>query len=514
MKTPGVIIVEKNPFPKSVEEVPTAVPAFIGYTAIAADGKASLINQPFKITSLSDYVKYFGEGPLTSFNLAVVKGGDGEPSEVFAQDDASYGLSLVSTNYLMWNSIRLFYQNGGSDCYVVSVGGYDDDLDASVLAGTGKNAGKGLSTLANEPAPTIVVIPDLMSLTGKSGEGDCISVQKEMLVHCGDVMKNRVAILDVYNGYKDRKDTGVDVLDKFRKDLGNKFLDYGCAYYPWLETTVVQATEVGILNLDGAGRALLQEVLTKELFPAGSSDDDPRSEILRDFVEQIISVDLSADERSQLQTALMSMSPIFKKVLIQIRALLNVMPPSATMAGVFTAVDNNKGVWKAQANVALNTVKKLTVDISEDELEDLNVSPAGKSINAIRKVAGQGIMVWGGRTLDGNSQEWQYINVRRTTIMIEETAKNAVKAYENGPNDASSWTSVKGMLDDYLTELWRFGTFAGGRPEEAFEVSVGLGSTMTEKDIKGGIMKVSISMALQRNAEDTVVTFEQKIKKS
>ena len=32
MKTPGVYIVEKNAFPNSVVEAPTAIPAFIGYT--------------------------------------------------------------------------------------------------------------------------------------------------------------------------------------------------------------------------------------------------------------------------------------------------------------------------------------------------------------------------------------------------------------------------------------------------------------------------------------------------
>jgi phage tail sheath protein FI len=512
MKTPGVIIVEKNPFPSSVEEIPTAVPAFIGHTEKALDGKKSLINQPLKITSLSDYSKYFGYGPSTSFNLAVVKGGDGESPEVFVQDDASYGLNLVDTNYLMWNSIRMFFDNGGGDCYIVSVGGYDDAIDASALAGTGKNAGKGLSTLAKEEGATIVVIPDLMSMIGKSAQGDCISVQKEMLAHCGDVMKNRVAILDVYEGYKDRKDAGGDVVDKFRNDLGDKFLDYGCAYYPWLETTVMQASEVGIQNLDTAGRKTLQEVLNKELFPSGV-DDDPRSEILKDFIDQI-TTDISADERSQLQTALMTMSPIFKKVLVNIRAQLNVMPPSGAMAGVFTANDNNKGVWKAPANVALNTVKKLTVDVSEEGAEDLSATPSGKSVNSIRKIAGQGIMVWGGKTLDGNSEAWQNINVRRTTIMIEESAKGAIKDFAAGPNDDSTWGAIKEMLDKFLTELWRFGAFAGGRPEDAFQVTVGLGSTMTEKDVKAGIMRVSISMALTRPAEYTVVTFEQKVKKS
>jgi phage tail sheath protein FI len=33
IKTPGVYINEVNAFPNSVQEVPTAIPAFIGYTS-------------------------------------------------------------------------------------------------------------------------------------------------------------------------------------------------------------------------------------------------------------------------------------------------------------------------------------------------------------------------------------------------------------------------------------------------------------------------------------------------
>lgn len=43
---------------------------------------------------------------------------------------------------------------------------------------------------------------------------------------------------------------------------------------------------------------------------------------------------------------------------------------------------------------------------------------SGKSINVIRPFPGIGTLVWGARTLDGNSQDWRYINVRRTTTTI------------------------------------------------------------------------------------------------
>ena len=62
MKTPGVYIVEKSAFPNSVVEVATAVPAFIGYTERADNKGKSLLNKPFKISSMAEFHNYFGYG--------------------------------------------------------------------------------------------------------------------------------------------------------------------------------------------------------------------------------------------------------------------------------------------------------------------------------------------------------------------------------------------------------------------------------------------------------------------
>ena len=63
----------------------------------------------------------------------------------------------------------------------------------------------------------------------------------------------------------------------------------------------------------------------------------------------------------------------------------------------------------------------------------------GKAVNAIRSFPGEGIKVWGARTMDGNSLDWRYINVRRTMIFLEESIKNAARAYVFEPNDANRW---------------------------------------------------------------------------
>ena len=69
MKTPGVYIVEKNAFPNSVVEAPTAIPAFIGITEKAQSGNDDLTGIPWKISSMTEYLQCFGGAPELKFNV-------------------------------------------------------------------------------------------------------------------------------------------------------------------------------------------------------------------------------------------------------------------------------------------------------------------------------------------------------------------------------------------------------------------------------------------------------------
>jgi hypothetical protein len=82
------------------------------------------------------------------------------------------------------------------------------------------------------------------------------------------------------------------------------------------------------------------------------------------------------------------------------------------------------------------------------------------------------------------------------------------------PNTARTWLKLKTSIDNFLTDVWKNGTLAGATPSQAFEVSVGLGSTMTPNDILEGIMRVSIKVAITRPAEFIEITFEQKMQES
>ncbi|HAD96310.1 MAG TPA: phage tail protein [Cryomorphaceae bacterium] len=493
MKTPGVYIVEKDAFPNSVVEVATAVPAFIGYTERAENVHKSLLNKPFRITSLVEYIQYFGEGPVPQYELS--------------QSDNEPVVTATGQPYIFYNALRFFFQNGGGPCYIISVGNYTDEISLQPLQ-------KGIKPLEKEQEPTMLVIPEAVKLQ----QADCYTLQENMLDHCGE-MESRVAILDIYQGYLPRTNDDEDVITAFRDGISTNHLSYGATYYPWLHTTIVSPQELDLNNLSSGSIETLQGILYKEfnISPSANEGEDPRTGQIRDLINSIPSVmedDQHGHKVKELSLTLTAISPTFSNIMLDIQKDLNFLPPASAMAGVYTMVDNNRGVWKAPANVSLSSVIAPSVNISHAEQEDLNTPLNGKAVNALRTFIGEGILVWGARTLDGNSNDWRYINVRRTMIMLEQSIKAACQAYVFEPNVANTWITIKGMIENFLSGIWKQGGLAGAKPNDAYSVSVGLGSTMTSEDILEGIMRVTVLVAISRPAEFIEMTFQQQMQKS
>lgn len=205
----------------------------------------------------------------------------------------------------------------------------------------------------------------------------------------------------------------------------------------------------------------------------------------------------------------------YNKILTEISNLPITLPPSSAIAGIYSRVDNERGVWKAPANVSLNYVIKPTVKITNTIQDGLNIDTvAGKSINAIRSFTGKGNLVWGARTLAGNDNEWRYVSVRRFFNMAEESIKKATEQFVFEPNDANTWIRVRAMIENFLILQWRAGALTGAKPEQAFYVRVGLGQTMSADDILNGYMIIEIGMAVVRPAEFIVLQFSHKMQEA
>lgn len=547
MKTPGVYIVEKNAFPNSVVEVATAVPAFIGYTEKAINKGMSLANKPWRITSMSEFHQYFGGAPtleflkdeageatenLVRFSLTKQEGAGTQPdgTKPLAGRDGTpiqvgkdkYVLTQTAGFYLLYQSMLHFFQNGGGPCYIVSVGTYSKE--AGVQANSDHFLA-ALEELKKELEPTMIVMPEAVLLAADQ----CYKVQTQAIKHCGTDMKNRVALLDVWEGYREAR----EVIEPFRTGIGTSTLAFASAYYPWVNTSLMQDRDLDYRNLDDASKSVLSAAILdeaaesilgkkKSLYGPGVT----RAEINKDDAVMVARYDgvaaevtrmaseRKAENQVLLARTLSTVSGFYNSIMLEMAKRLNVMPPSPAMAGVYTLVDNARGVWKAPANVTLASVVSPTIPISNEQQEDLNVTPQGKSVNAIRAFRGEGTMVWGARTLDGNSLDWRYVNVRRTMIMLEESIRLAAKAMVFEPNVKNTWETLRSMVANFLTNIWKRGGLAGAVPGDAFSVHVGLGETMTPEDILEGVLRVTVLVAMVRPAEFIEITFQQQMQKS
>ncbi len=189
--------------------------------------------------------------------------------------------------------------------------------------------------------------------------------------------------------------------------------------------------------------------------------------------------------------------------------------PCGAIAGIYAKVDNERGVWKAPANVSVNAISGPVISLTNAQQDGLNVdATSGKSINCIRSFTGRGTIVWGARTLAGNDNEWRYVNVRRFFNFVEESVQKATGFVVFEPNTSTTWLRVKTMIEAFLTNLWREGALAGASTKEAFFVRVGLGTTMSADDVLNGKMIVEVGMAASRPAEFIILKFEHKLQES
>ena len=184
------------------------------------------------------------------------------------------------------------------------------------------------------------------------------------------------------------------------------------------------------------------------------------------------------------------------------------IPPSGSMLGIYARSDNTKGVHKAPANEVVRACVGLDCQFNKGEQDILNP----KGVNLIRSFPGQGIRVWGARTVTSNAS-WKYINVRRLFIFIEESIKANTNWAVFEPNDEVLWVRVQRTISVFLTGLWRNGSLAGSSPEEAFFVNIGR-NTMSQDDIDNGRLICVIGVAPVKPAEFVIFRISQKTSES
>ncbi|AXT61404.1 phage tail sheath family protein [Aquimarina sp. AD10] len=541
--TPDVYTEEIPLLPPSVAGVSTAVPAFIGYTEKTLKSSDDESIRPIRISTLLEYKEIFGKAQSASFVVDV------ENKNVIK------GVKVTPPQSTLYHALDLYFKNGGGECYIISVGTYDDYSDA-----TAKDSFlDGLKALAKEDEPTLVMLGEAAKLPADDYHEICT----EALKQCNE-LKDRFCVFD----------TKKDDIDgsSFRNGIGINNLKYGAAYTPYIQTSLsykyddsdvivkqLTSSEDSAFEVEyqgiritysgdnatspkfrvngGTGTTVEITISTNNLLSIKNVPDtgidvnrileawalisDKKGFDIVAFDESGIvsqtsspsSQDLIKNGQSEnLKSYKEDQSALYNKIVNQLAKEKMILPPSSAIAGVYATIDRERGVWKAPANVSLNAVNGPIVKITSSDQEKLNVdTTAGKSINAIRSFVGKGTLVWGARTLAGNDNEWRYVSVRRLFNMIEESTKKASYFAVFEPNDPSTWLKVKAMIESFLYGIWQQGGLAGSTDEQAYFVNVGLGKTMTQQDVLEGRMIIEIGIAATRPAEFIILKFSHKL---
>jgi len=180
------------------------------------------------------------------------------------------------------------------------------------------------------------------------------------------------------------------------------------------------------------------------------------------------------------------------------------VPPSGHVAGIYARVDTERGVHKAPANEPILGALDVARPLSKAEQDGLN--PYG--VNCIRML-NNNILVWGARTIGGNSNaDLKYISVRRTLLFLRESIDRGTQWVVFEPNTPALWQKITRNASAFLTNAWRGGALFGNTPQEAFYVKCDAETNPQSVRDQGEVV-TEIGVAIVRPAEFVIFRLSQ-----
>ncbi|HAL18854.1 MAG TPA: phage tail sheath family protein [Spirochaetaceae bacterium] len=178
-----------------------------------------------------------------------------------------------------------------------------------------------------------------------------------------------------------------------------------------------------------------------------------------------------------------------------------VVPASGAVAGMIAKSDHDKGIYVPPAGQVLKGVTDLARKLTKPEMEMLYEN----KVNFFKNVRGQGVKVWGCKTLSSDT-EWNMINVRRTFSAVCKYLKEETRwaVFEN--NNQQLQKRLVRYVTAFLLNLWRKGYLHGNTPDEAFYVRCDE-ETNPPENVELGILSFEVGLAIARPFEFFRVVF-------
>jgi phage tail sheath protein FI len=499
--SPGVYMEEVSSGSKPIEGVGTAVAAFVGF---AEKGPA---NQPTLVTNWTQFTQSFGD--------------------------------FVDGSYLA-HAVYGYFLNGGGAAYVVRIGGDDGDeaagaptAQAELPAGEGK-PGLVVKALESGPAGDTITVEtaeasepgennDQFKLIVKRNEKveethDNVTLRKgannvatkvkadsklisvEEVRGGGTLELNKGARVNLFGGTglpDSVSVTPADYVGDSSDRTGFGGLEAIDEVTMLCVPDLTAALERGMIDMEGFKAVQLAMIAHCELMADRVAILDPPPALNAQQIKDWRVNDAGYDSKyaTLYYPRLKVMDPTRGKAIF--------IPPSGHIAGIWARNDDTRGVHKAPANEVIRGAISLELNITKGEHDQLNPI----AVNCVRTFPGQGIRVWGARTLSSDP-EWRYLNVRRLFNFVEESILSGTNWVVFEPNDSKLWDSVRRTVTMFLRRVWRDGALFGRTPAEAFFVKCDEENNPPENR-DAGILTVEIGIAPVKPAEFVVFRISQ-----
>jgi uncharacterized protein len=497
--TPGVYVEEVPSANKPIEGVSTSVAAFVGLTP------GGPVNTPMRISNWTQFAKIFGD-PSNPDNGPFMEG--------------TY----------MAHSVYGFFQNGGSNCWIVRVGedGGSGNRPVAALPAAADTSVEAFraQALAAADGPVEVELTE----EPKAGEGDqtyklVVTAGSEREEFEGlNLKKGRANLATKVNASSKLiriEDTGASLPEAQKVPATGKYTLSAPSPDPSaIKPNHFEGDEGRRLGMGGL--SAIDEV-TMVIMPDlwGVANDTQ----VRDLQGKMIAHCENMGDRMAILDAPPDLLPqeilewrmntagydskfatLYYPWIEVMDPLTNqpmMVPPSGHVAGVWCRTDSTRGVHKAPANEVIMGVNGLAFQVTHPEQGGLNKV----GINCIRSFPGRGIRIWGARTLSSDP-EWRYINVRRLFNYIAESIMEGTQWSVFEPNDPKLWTSLKIAVSNFLTRTWMTGALFGATPGEAFYVKCD-SETNPPEVIEAGQVVCEVGICPTKPAEFVVFRLSQ-----
>jgi len=127
------------------------------------------------------------------------------------------------------------------------------------------------------------------------------------------------------------------------------------------------------------------------------------------------------------------------------------VPPSGYVAGVYANTANVSEVWYAPAGVRRGVMNVLGVQTvwSEGDRDTLYTA----KINPIQNFTGEGIQVYGQKTLQTAASALDRVNVRMLMITIEKALEKALRPFVFEFNDTFTRDNIASIINSYMEDI-------------------------------------------------------------